>query len=59
MGERTSVVVTDIEMSFASLVYFMVKAALASVPALIFVSVVLGAIGLVGSMVFAGFLAAL
>ncbi|MEQ9569197.1 MAG: hypothetical protein RLN75_03315 [Longimicrobiales bacterium] len=43
MNERSDVVVTDIQMAFGSMVVFMVKWAIASIPALI-ILVVLGAL---------------
>ena len=45
VGGMSSVVVTDIRMPFGSMVVFMVKWAFASIPALIIISVVLGAMG--------------
>lgn len=47
----SSVVVTDIQMPFGSMVVFMVKWAFASIPALIIISVVLGALGSILALV--------
>ena len=52
MQERTDVVVTNIQMPFSSMVIFMVKWTLASIPALIILFLVVAALaGVVGGIV--------
>jgi hypothetical protein len=52
MGNRQEVVVTDIKMSFMSMVIFMIKWVLASIPALIILSLLFGLI----TLLFGGFM---
>ena len=52
MGNRQEVVVTDIKMSFLSMVIFMIKWALASIPALIILSLLFGLV----TLLFGGFI---
>jgi hypothetical protein len=54
MSERQEVVVTDVRMGFGSMVVFMVKWAIASIPALLILTVIFAAIGTVLAGVFAG-----
>jgi len=59
-GQQTSdvpsIVVTDIRMSFGSMVSFMVKWSIASIPALIILTLIFAAIGAVFGGLFAAFL---
>jgi hypothetical protein len=50
MDNETRVVVTDIKMPFVSMVIFMVKAAIAAIPAVI----ILAFIGAIATVVFGG-----
>lgn len=52
MEHRQEVVVTDIRMSFTSMVIFMIKWVLASIPALIILSLLFGIL----TMLFGGFM---
>lgn len=53
MAERT-VVVTDIQMPFFSMVWFLVKWTLASIPAMLILGLILGAFWVVVAMLFGG-----
>jgi hypothetical protein len=52
MGNRQEVVVTDIKMSFTSMVIFMIKWVLASIPAIIILSLLFGLL----TVLFGGFI---
>ena len=52
MAVGNRVVVTDIEMEFLSMVLFMIKWVFASIPAVIFLSMIFGVIAFVFAMVF-------
>lgn len=45
-----SVIVRDVEMPFGSMIVFMLKWALASIPAAILLSIVVGGLGVIGMM---------
>jgi CHASE2 domain-containing sensor protein len=53
--EKQKVVVTDIQMSFGSMVVFMVKWAIAVIPA----AIILGVVGIIFASLFAGITAGL
>lgn len=53
-AQPTHVSVTDVNMPFLSMVVFMVKWAVASIPALFLLSIIFGGIGLVMTIVLAG-----
>jgi hypothetical protein len=52
MTDRQEIIVTDIRMSFVSMVVFMIKWVIAAIPALLILSVLFG----LASMLFAGFM---
>lgn len=52
-SESLRVVVTDVHMPFGSMVIFMIKWAFASIPAMLIVAFVLGALGMLGTMALA------
>ena len=56
MTEGRRVVVTDIEMPFWSMVTFMVKWTIASIPAMIILLLIVAIVAGVGSVVFASFM---
>ena len=45
-NESQKVVITDIKMPFLSMVFFMVKWALAAIPAFIIIGIIFGALGM-------------
>ncbi len=51
-GENRSVVVTDIKMPFGSMVVFLVKLALASIPALLIIYVVMAVFAMILMLLF-------
>ena len=53
VGDRQRVVVTDVDMPFGSMVQFMVKWALASIPAAIILMIVFGLLGAIFGGAFA------
>jgi hypothetical protein len=53
-GENRNVVVTDIKMPFGSMVIFLVKLALASIPALLIIYAVMFAFVLILALLFGG-----
>jgi len=52
MDDPVPVAVVDVEMPFFSMVVFMIKWAVASIPAFIILTAVFGVLGLIGSAVF-------
>ncbi len=55
MENQSEVTIVDVKMPFGSMVVFMVKAAIAAIPAVIILAIIFALLGAVFSGIFAGF----